>query len=190
MALTQRRLTFEEWMESPLNTALSELVDGIPVERMSTSWNHGQVVKALWRRLDRAEQAGYGQVALGSVGVLLDADSARNNVREPDLCFVTAARDHLITAKAVEGLPDLVIEVLSPTNRQDDLPGGDVWRSYERFGVPRYWIVDPEAQTVTQYEHRGGRFVEVARLSDGDRLTSPLFLDLTIDVGDLFGSLR
>ena len=59
-----------------------------------------------------------GQVALGPVGVLLDADSTRRTLREPDLCFVSTTRSHIITTKAVEGVPDLIIEVLSPNDIQ------------------------------------------------------------------------
>jgi hypothetical protein len=45
--LTRRRYTFDEWIASPPNTPLAELVEGIPVERMATSSNHGWIVKAI-----------------------------------------------------------------------------------------------------------------------------------------------
>ncbi len=190
MVLTKRRYTFDEWVDSPENTLRAELVEGIPVERMSTTRDHGRVVGELWDWLRRAERAGYGEVAMGPVGVVLDAQGERRNVREPDLCFIQEQRRHVITGKAIEGLPDLVIEVLSPTNRADDLPGGEVWRDYERFGVPVYWIVDPEARTVAQHEHRGDRFVETARLRSGDLLSFPLFPEITLPVADLFADVR
>ena len=169
---------------------LAELVDGIPVERMSTTADHGRVVKALWRWLDLAEQAGYGSVYLGPVATLLDADSTRRNAREPDIFFLTQDRQYLDNGRVIEGVPDLVIEVLSLTNRSDALPGGEKWRDYERFGVPRYWVVDPEARTVTQYEHRSGRLEEAARLQSGDILSSSLFPGITLPVDTLFQRLR
>jgi len=58
MALVQTRYTFDEWLDSPQNTMLSELVDGIPVERMGTSSDHGRVVRTLQHWLERAEEAG------------------------------------------------------------------------------------------------------------------------------------
>ena len=190
MAVTTRRYTFDEWIDSPANGMLTELVDGVPVERMSTTQDHGRVVKALWRWLDQAEHAGFGTVHLGPAAVVLDASGGRRNVREPDICFLSAARAYLDTGKAIEGVPDLVIEVLSPDNRRDDLPGGPIWRDYERFGVPAYWIVDPEARTCTQYVHRGGRFVEDARLGPDGTLQSPLFPGITLPVAGLFHGLR
>lgn len=64
--------------------------------------------------------------------------------------------------RPVQGAPDLVVEVLSPTTRAKDLPDSEKWDAYRRYGVPAYWIVDPDARTVTQYVHRDGAFVEVA----------------------------
>lgn len=189
MALTKRRYTYDEWAASADNTALSELVDGIPVERMSTGGDHAEVVHMLWRWLDRADQAGFGRVYAGPAGALLDPDGARQTVREPDLFFYRQGRAIRRTRKGVEGVPDLVIEVLSPGNRAADLPGGQIWDSYERFGVPRYWIVDPEARTVQQYEHRGSAFVEGALLGPGDMLRCDLFPTLPLPVDEVFRDL-
>jgi Uma2 family endonuclease len=186
MVIAQRRYTVDEWMGSPQNTTLSELVDGIPVARMPTSGDHAEVANVMWRWLDQAHLAGYGRMYAGPAGVLLDPDGARNNVREPDFCFFRQGRNPKRASKGIEGVPDFVVEILSPGNWKDDLAGGSVWNSYERFGVPLYWIVDPEARTVTQYEHRRGGFVELARLHATDVLTCPLFPDLTLPVANLF----
>ena len=189
MAVTAQRFTFDEWVDSPFNTARGELVDGIPVERMTTSGHHGLVVKRLERWLDQAEAAGYGQRFSGPTGVLLDATSTRANVREPDVYFFRQDQPILLPSKGIEGLPDLVIEVLSPGNRSDDLTGGSVWETYERFAVPAYWIVDIDARTVTQYVHRNGRFREVAVRYPGEGLQSSLFPGAILSVDSLFQGL-
>jgi len=124
------------------------------------------------------------------VAVLLDANMRRENAPEPDVFFVRRSHEHIITADAVEGVPDLVIEILSPSNRREDLPGGERWDLYVRFGVPAYWTVDPAARTVTQYERRAGLLVEVARLGLGEDLRSPLFPGITLPVAELFRNLR
>lgn len=190
MALLQTRYTFDEWIESPQNTMLSELVDGIPVERMGTSSDHGRVVRTLQRWLERAEEAGCGSVHVGPETVLLDAGGARRNAREPDVFFLSQAKDALDTGRAIEGVPDLVIEVLSPGNRSAALPGGDKWRDYERFGVPMYCIVDPKDQTVTQYTHYGATFGPPLVLRAGAVLSVPLFPGITLPVAELFRNLR
>lgn len=189
MVQTQRRYTVDDWADSPLNTPLAELVDGIPVERMATSGDHGEVANALWRWLDQAAQDGYGRMYAGPVGVVLDADGARRNVREPDFCFFRQGRVIRRTNKGIEGVPDLVVEILSPGNEEDDLPDGAAWDSYERFGVPYYWIVDPRDRLVLQYERRDSRLVEVGRLHSEDTLICPFFPDLPLPVGRLFVEL-
>lgn len=190
MVLTRRRYRFDEWLDSPENTVLSELAEGIPVERMATSRDHGRVVAELFDWLRRAERAGFGEVALGPVAVVLDASGARRNVREPDLSFVREQRRQIITDKAIEGVPDLVIEILSPRNRIDQLPGGDIWRDYERFGVPAYWIIDPKIRTVSQYTHGGDHYEAPVVLRPGATLASALCPGLTLPVADIFASLH
>ena len=187
--LSVRRYTYDEWVSSPLNTPRMELVEGIPVERMTRSGDHAVVVEALGEWLMRAKQAGYGRCFRGPAGVLLDPAGARRNVREPDLFFFRRDHPHYRFSKGFEGVPDLAIEVLSPDNRTDDLPGGSVWKSCERFGVPAYWIVDYEARTVIQYEHRSGHFHELGTLRPGGVLQSPLFPDVTLPVADVFAEL-
>jgi len=189
MVLTRRRYTIDEFMDLPENTARTELIDGIPVERMPAGGDHGEVVKVVERWLDRAELAGYGRRYSGPTGAVLDPDGARQNVREPDVYFYRQGRRIRRTSKGMEGVPDLVIEILSPGNRADDLPGGSVWRSYERFAVPDYWIVDYEARMVIQHRHDGSRFEEVARLRSGDVLRYSLFPTLPLPVDDLFREL-
>lgn len=57
---------------------------------------------------------------------------------------------------------------------------------YERFGVQEYWIVDPDRERIERHTLTAGRYGAPAVLSVGDRLTTPLFPGLTIDLGDVF----
>jgi len=88
---------------------------------------------------------------------------------------LSQAKDAFDTGRVIEAVPDLVFEVLSPGNRRDALPGGEKWRDYERFGVPTYCVVDPNARSVTLYEHKGTRFGPPRVLTAGDLLSSSLF---------------
>ncbi|MBR3458192.1 MAG: Uma2 family endonuclease [Selenomonadaceae bacterium] len=56
----------------------------------------------------------------------------------------------------IEGAPDFVAEVLSPTTKFRDL--GIKKDTYERFGVGEYWVVDPLARDVTVYLLRDGKY--------------------------------
>ena len=61
--------------------------------------------------------------------------------------------------------PLLVIEVLS-SNRAHDLV--TKFRKYAQAGLPRYWVVDPDARTVTAFALRSGIFEEIATVSATD----------------------
>lgn len=190
MVTTKQRYTFEDWLELPDDGRRYELLNGDLVEMAPPTANHALLVSALDRWFGRAEAAGHGSGIVGPVAVLLDAAMRRENAPEPDVLFVRRGREQIITAEAVEGVPDLVIEILSPSNRKDDLPGGEKWKLYRSFGVPSYWTVDPATRTITQYERHAGQLVETGRLGLGEELVSPLFPGITLPVAELFQSLR
>ena len=64
----------------------------------------------------------------------------------PDLVHIERVRLGIVTERAIEGAPTLVVEVLSPSTDARDR--GVKQALYARYGVPFYWIVDPEARTV------------------------------------------
>lgn len=102
----------------------------------------------------------------------------------PDLVFVSAGRLDIIGGKRLEGPPELVIEVLSPSTQ-----GNDLFKKrdlYERYGVPEYWLVDPKRSTLTMLAVRGGRYVE---LPTSDHPRSTVLPDLKIDLPALFADL-
>jgi Uma2 family endonuclease len=110
------------------------------------------VAELLHRLIGFAKEHDLGRVFTGPLDVLFD----EGDYMEPDVLFVRKDRAHTITDRGVEGPPDLVAEVMSPSTAARDRR---VKRDrYEHFGVPEYWVVDPEARTV-----------EVWKLAEGAR---------------------
>ena len=54
------------------------------------------------------------------------------------------------------GVPDLVVEILSPSNREHDLVKKK--NLYEKFGVKEYWIVDPQTKAIIAYTLGSGKY--------------------------------
>jgi Uma2 family endonuclease len=82
------------------------------------------------------------------------------------------ARAHLLTAKNLQGAPDLVIEILSPsTRRLDERLKRDL---YERGGVDEYWLGDPDRHTLTIYRREGSRFPPPETFDAHDVVSTPL----------------
>lgn len=77
-------------------------------------------------------------------------------VKRPD---VQVADENLVGGQYVAGVPDLVVEVHSPSTRVLDLTEKRL--VYAQAGIPAYWLVDPEAQTLTVLELRGDAYESV-----------------------------
>ena len=102
---------------------------------------------------------------------------------QPDLVVVTADRLHIVTPTAIQGAPDLVVEVLSPSTAPVDR--GPKFETYARFGVPEYWIVDPEARTLEIYRLAGDAYRSVQATGAAPQPSSPLFPDLAFNLHSL-----
>jgi len=190
MVLTRQRYTFDDVLVLPDDGRFYELLDGELFAVTSPDNDHGDVLMALIGWLLRAQQAGHGRVRTAPSAVILDPSIRRENAPEPDLFFVSKEALGILTGRFVEGIPDLVIEVLSESTRQRDLPGGKKWEIYERFAVPAYWIVDIETRTVAQYTWQQGRYDQPVLVRRGGVLSSPLFPDILLPIDELFADVR
>ena len=68
---------------------------------------------------------------------------------EPDLIFFRKGNEPQSGDKLFTGVPDLVVEVLSPKTRRMDK--GTKLEIYQEAGIPEYWLVDPLSRTVVIY---------------------------------------
>lgn len=182
VAQTAPKLTYDDFVLFPDDGKRHELIDGEHYVSPSPNVRHQRVL----RRLSMLLQSFVEAHRLGEIFFApLDVVFTLHDVVEPDLIFVSNARASILTAANLQGAPDLVVEVLSPSNRRYD----EVRKRglYERAEVGEYWIVDPEADTVKVYRRDGDQFGRPALLSagDADRLTSPLFPGLEIALADV-----
>ena len=107
----------------------------------------------------------------------------------PDLVYFMAERfAHVVNEKHATAAPDLVVEILSPGTRRRDK--GRKRAVYDREGVREYWIVDPEARSITVLRrprsNAGLTDVAVLTLAKGETLESPLFPGLQIPLREVF----
>jgi len=136
-----------QWTEGDylgLNTNhLVELSGGVlEVPEMPTD-RHQAIVGFLFARLLAFVSAG----ALGTVRVApLPVRLWAGKLREPDVVFMRTEHRDRITDQ-VWGVPDLVIEVVSPGSRRLDTVIKA--REYAQAGIAEYWVVDPESGTIS-----------------------------------------
>ncbi|MFT4041130.1 MAG: Uma2 family endonuclease [Thermomicrobiales bacterium] len=105
---------------------------------------------------------------------------------EPDIVVLLPGSLARPVRRGIEGPPDLLIEVLSPSNRSHDtVRKRDI---YARGGVREYWIVDPEAASV-EIIGSDGETVQRVTAAAGDTiltLRSPLLGEFTADAAEMF----
>ena len=104
-------------------------------------------------------------------------------VVEPDLVVILGGRNDIGGLIYVEGVPDIVVEILSSDRSHDLVRKRQI---YAEAGVREYWIFDPRHDTVTLLDLRGGVYVARATLAAGDTLTTPLLPGLAVPLADVF----
>ncbi|HEX9695935.1 MAG TPA: Uma2 family endonuclease [Actinomycetota bacterium] len=172
-------LTYADLAAFPDDGLRRELIHGELIVTPSPLVRHQRLVGFLHLRLAGfVEQHGGGEVFLAPMDVLFSNDS----VIEPDLFFIPSDSSEIITRANIQGVPALVIEVMSDA-RIDRIRKRDL---YAEFGVPEYWIVDPEADRVEVYTMRDGGYGKPAIVEPGETLTCDAIGGFTLDVTTLF----
>ena len=122
-----------------------------------------------------------GYVVPAPTGVVLDDE----NGVEPDLVFVSREPESIITARGVEGAPDLLVEVLSPGTAGRDR--GIKMRRYAASGVAHYWLIDPLARTLEAYRLGEDGYALDGTFGEGDVFRPEVVPGLEIPLDELWG---
>jgi Uma2 family endonuclease len=170
---------FLELGEDPPGIRL-ELVDGEVAVSPSPIPAHGYVVFRLALLLGLY----IDKHKLGRIYPDIDTIFGEHDVRRPDLLYFAKDRLHLIGEKAMEGPPDLCIEVLSPSSSKIDRR--DKFKQYARAGVRFYWIIDPKARTIEGYALSRAKYQLSGKAKGLEVVTLPPFKDLRIDLGEIW----
>jgi Uma2 family endonuclease len=112
---------------------------------------------------------------------------AEHEVFQPDILFVSNDRREIMTPANIQGAPDLVVEILSPSTRRNDR--GHKLGVYSRCGVREYWIVDPDAGLVEVLSAGDSGLALAATFSFEDVLVSPLLPGLAVELNQIFAEV-
>ena len=183
MALTKTAGTwkYEDLFTLPDDGTRYEISDGELYEMPAPRSAHAVAIFALIRLLLPLIDRLGGTILTAP----LDVFFAGANPVEPDLVvFFPGGRARLV-GRGVEGPPDLLIEVLSPSNRAHDQVRKRAL--YANGGVREYWIVDPDAASI-EIVGADGETVQRAAATTNVSVTlrSPLLGDLVADPASLF----
>jgi Uma2 family endonuclease len=178
------RVTLEEWMTLPEDVP-GEFVDGRLVEEEVPDYLHEVLVAWLARVLgDWAER----------VGAIVGASEAKftlssNRGRKADLTVYFAGRRPpprgVITVP-----PDLAVEIVSPSPRDQRRDRVEKMEEYARFGIRFYWLVDPQQRTVDIYEQGvDGSYTRCVEAGSGSLQDVPGCPGLTLDLDAMWSKI-
>lgn len=129
-------------------------------------------------------------VAANDLGLVFgDVDTifGPHDVRRPDIIYFSKKRLHLIGEKAMEGPPDLCVEIISPSSSTTDRV--DKYQQYEAGGVLHYWVLDPRDRSIEGYKLLRGKYVLAGKGQGSDMVSLPPFKDLQIPLATLWLTL-
>ncbi|MCL1823843.1 MAG: Uma2 family endonuclease [Oscillospiraceae bacterium] len=122
-----------------------EIINGLPYAMASPSQAHQEMIVELCKRIGNFLDGKPCKLFIAPFDVCLNAESDNDDtVIQPDLLVVC---DHSkLDGKRVNGAPDLVIEIVSPSSGKHDR--FVKFQKYQDAGVREYWIVDIEAKGI------------------------------------------
>ena len=174
MAIHRPVLTYEDYAALPDDGRRYEIHEGDLSVTPAPGTPHQQISGNLHVVFRRHLDAGLpGLVLYAPVDVIL----SNTTVVQPDLVYVDPIRGHMVTRRGIEGPPTLAVEIISPST-----PGIDRVKKlalYARYGVPYYWIVDPDVRTIEGYELVAGVYRLVDTVAAEPRALPP-FPDLSL----------
>ena len=121
---------------------LAELINGSIYMSPAPSTEHQRIVRELAFALSNfVKQKRIGEIFFAPYDIFLDDHS---NAVQPDIIFISSKNQDIVNPQNVQGVPDMLVEVLSLGNTNHDL----ILKKelYERFGVKEYWVIAPETK--------------------------------------------
>jgi Uma2 family endonuclease len=172
------KLTYEDYLLFLDDGLRHEIIEGEHYVGPPPVVRHQRILlKLSYLMQSYLEARPVGEILFAPVAILL----SEFNVFEPDLIYLSNARKDLLTLKNLQGSPDLVVEILSPSTRSRDK--GLKRDVYERTGVSEYWVIDPDHDVVDVYRRTTtGAFDGPIRLERTGSLMTPLLPDLELSL--------
>ena len=162
------RWDYAAYTAIPADGKRHEIINGVHFVNPAPNLYHQEVSRHIQFQLySQIELAGLGKV----INAPVDLQLSDHDIVQPDLVIVTQGRKHILTPTKIKGVPDLVIEIVSPTNPDHDLKTKR--KLYEDSAIPEYWIVLPDEHQVLQLVLHEGRYQESLETSSITMKTAP-----------------
>ncbi len=181
----ERRWTQAEYGRLPEGPPYYELEEGELIEMPRPRRIHQAIIKKLLAALDHYLTS----QPIGDVWPEVEVVLSSTRIYVPDLSFLLAenmsrfANDDDV---AIQGSPDLVVEVISPSTARRDR--SQKLRAYQQAGVPWYWLVETEPLLITEYRHTAEGYL--VNQTAAEAFAPTLFPGLTLPLAEWFADRK
>ena len=179
-------LTYEQYLAEGEINRRYEIIDGVRRWMPNPTVRHQDVlfnIATAFKAFSHSSQA--GRMVVAACDVLITY--APLKTRQPDVLFIShqrfGSRD-LADPSALDPAPELVVEILSPSDTKAVLAGK--LRDFRRVDVRECWIASIEFQTVEVLRLTPEAEESLAVYREGESVHSAVFPDLTVAVSDIF----
>ncbi|RKX56157.1 MAG: Uma2 family endonuclease [Thermotoga sp.] len=174
----------EKYLELP-EGAPYQLIGGGLIMTPSPSPNHQRVSRDLEEKMVKyVEENDPGEVLYAPIDVYLDEE----NVFQPVLVYISNKRASIITNRGIEGAPDLIVEILSPSTAYYDLRVK--FNLYEKKGVQEYWIIDPMQKRCEIYNLEKGKYIKTVDVMEKGNVSSKVLKGFEVSLEEVFKSVK
>lgn len=125
-----------------------------------------------------------GKIFEAPMDVLLSSE----NVVQPDIIYIANGNKHIIKDKLIEGSPDMLVEIVSPSSHHIDYY--EKKELYDVSGVKEYWIVDPANQTIEVFALQDDKFQLLSNAAVSGNISSNIFKGFQLDLGQFIRDLE
>ena len=178
--VTKAKYTYEDYLNTPEGERY-ELIDGELILVASPNEEHQFAsVKLVSLMYPYADERDLGWVFHAPFDIVF----SDTEVVQPDVMFISKERENIRTGANVQGAPDLVVEILSPSSLKRDWE--DKRELYAKYGVEEYWIADPVHKMVSVMLLGDGILELAGTYVEGDTVASTALEGFSVEVGEIF----
>lgn len=185
MLAVDEKITVKEFLQMDFEgeDTYYELINVIIVRKSATTLRHQETSQNInFELIGFVRSKKLGKVFTAPTDVYLD----EHNHVMPDIFFVSKKNEKILDYKegVVIGVPDLIIEILSPSTMGKDR--FDKKKAYKESGVKEYWIVDPNNSAVEIHVLEKGQYEPFSFAAEEGVIKSKILDGFELDVKNVF----
>lgn len=178
----RKTYTYKEFLEITKDIERAEFIDGEIIMQATPTAQHQSIVLNIASEFRNFFSGKDCRPYIAPFDIILEDGYEETKKVQPDISIICG--QNLINENEFKGVPQLIVEVVSPSNASDDYV--KKLNLYMRFGVEEYWIVSPKNKTIQIFNLENGVYGEPIIYFENDLIKSGVFQGLSIELKRIF----